>query len=143
VQQKSSPLVQDPFGSFVPNVPLAARASYRNLSKRGKDKPITEKDLVRFMPNRKNAVDQMTIMFLLSAYHFDQLGDYDKTFKSVFSKPTGTVFQDYGLEHLYAKVKKFESSLAQVAEEISAVNECRKMPYPYLLPKNILNSISI
>ena len=43
-------VVQDKLGAYVPNVPLMARASYRDLAARGADKPITEKELVQCAP---------------------------------------------------------------------------------------------
>lgn len=41
---------QDVIGGYVPNVPLMARASYRDLAARGESNPITEKELVRCAP---------------------------------------------------------------------------------------------
>jgi arachidonate 15-lipoxygenase len=139
--------MQAPYGCFVPNFPLAARASYNYLSQRTAAKPITERELARMLPDRQKSMRQIFALSNLSAYHFDQLGHYDKSYQSVFSWDADKVFEHYGMQHLHAAVQRFGEALAEVGAKIDAANAERKqqgrVEYPYLHPAHILNSISI
>lgn len=44
---------QHPMGGYVPNMPLNARDPYRELSKRPASQPLSEKDVLRMLPNQK------------------------------------------------------------------------------------------
>lgn len=45
---------QHPLGGYVPNLPLAARDPYRELSRRPASEPLTETDLLSMLPNQRN-----------------------------------------------------------------------------------------
>eukprot|EP00892_Ulva_mutabilis_P007115 jgi/Ulvmu1/4776/UM020_0061.1 len=132
-------------GSFVPNLPLAARAPYRELSKRPASEPITEKDLLTMLPNQRNTRDQTEILYILSAYRFDALGDYDKTFDSLYALSTEELLADHPKgTGLMKAISNFQAALVETEEAIRADNAAnRNVPYDYLAPSTVLNSISI
>lgn len=109
--------------AFVPNMPLAAY------------QPITEdlsipdpKSLMSFLPPPKQAADQLAIVYVLSAYRYDRLGYYDNEFQDPQAQ---------------AAVKRFKEDLNIVERQIDLNNKKRLVPYIYLKPSLIPNSISI
>jgi len=109
--------------AFVPNMPLAAY------------QPITEdlstpdqKSLMSFLPPPKQAADQLTILYILSAYRYDRLGYYDKDFPD---------------PQALAVVEQFKQDLNAVDRQIDLNNKSRLVPYIYLKPSLIPNSISV
>jgi arachidonate 15-lipoxygenase len=113
--------------AFVPNMPLAA---YQELTKKGQF--LDEKSLMQFLPPPKQTADQLEMMYLLSDYRYDRLGYYDQEFENTFK---GTEVEPI--------LKKFKQDLNQVEIEIDSNNQSRILPYPFLKPSLVLNSISI
>jgi len=136
---------QHPVASFVPNMPMAARDPYRELSKRTASQPISEKELVKMLPNEGMVSQQAETMYTLSAYRFDELGYYDRPFDSLFDLTTVEVFDGYPKGEGYLKaIVNFQTKLAEVEEEINLMNS--KSPIAdedYLAPSTIINSTSI
>ncbi|XWK89585.1 MAG: lipoxygenase family protein [Phormidium sp.] len=109
--------------AFVPNMPLAA---YQQLTE---DLSIAdEKSLMSFLPPPKQAADQLTIVYILSAYRYDRLGYYDNDFPDPQAQ---------------AVVEQFKQDLNAVERQIDLNNKSRLVPYIYLKPYLIPNSISI
>ena len=109
---------------FVPNMPLAAY------------QPITEdlsipdpKSLMSFLPPPKQAADQLTILYVLSAYRYDRLGYYEDY---SFADPAAV-----------AAIEQFKQELSNVEREIQVNNKSRLVEYIYLRPSLIINSISV
>jgi len=114
---------------FSPNMPLAAYADHRVfLGAKNRDVKAQMAFLQGFLPRQFTAALQIGITNALSAYHFDELGDYGNIFGDVFAKQA---------------VYKFEQALQDIEQRIQARNKGRYVPYPYLQPSEILNSASI
>ena len=73
---------------------------------------------------------QTEILFLLSAYRFDKLGDYDKAFESLFELSTEELMADHPKgKGLKKAIDKFQSNLDQVEEQIRQENAKRRVAY--------------
>ena len=104
--------------------------------------PITEEKILALLPPYKRAADQLQSLFVLSAYRYDRLGYYNKAFQELYNQKIEDVFVG---EHnaIIDIVRQFQQNLNMVEQEIDANNQKRVVPYPYLKPSLILNSISI
>lgn len=111
--------------AFTPNMPLAA---YSKITARDSDTvaPVRPGALLPALPPPKRAAEQLSTIFILSAYRFDRLGYY--------------VFEDPAAQ---AVVERFQQRLNVVERQIDLNNTKRLIPYPYLKPSLVLNSISI
>ena len=114
--------------AFTPNMPFAA---YEKITG-AKGQFETEQDLLKFLPPQKQTGDQLEMMYILSDYRYDRLGHYDEQFENMV--------QGTDIEPI---LTKFKQDLNQVEEEIDRNNEKRIIPYPFLKPSLVLNSISI
>jgi arachidonate 15-lipoxygenase len=114
------------FMAFVPNMPLAA---YSNLGQQVDKKTITEAEFMQILPPPKRASEQLSSIYILSAYRYDRLGYYDDD-----------VFQDQQAKNA---AERFRQELTIIENRIDDRNTRRLMPYPYLKPSLVLNSISI
>ncbi|MBD2515970.1 lipoxygenase [Nostoc sp. FACHB-973] len=109
--------------TFMPNMPLAA---YKQMTPEG---TIPDrKSLLSFLPPSKQTADQLSILFILSAYRYDRLGYYDDK----FADPK---VQDV--------LVKFQQDLNDVERKIELNNKSRLIKYNYLKPRLVTNSISI
>ncbi|MBX9255463.1 lipoxygenase [Desmonostoc muscorum CCALA 125] len=109
--------------TFMPNMPLAA---YKQMTAEG---TIPDrKSLLSFLPPSKQTADQLSILFILSAYRYDRLGYYDDKF-------TDPKVQDV--------LVKFQQDLNDVERKIELNNKSRLIKYNYLKPRLVTNSISI
>ena len=104
--------------------------------------PITEEKILALLPPYKRSADQLQSLFVLSAYRYDRLGYYNKAFQELYNQKIEDVFVG---EHnaIIDIVRQFQQNLNMVEQEIDANNQKRVVPYPYLKPSLILNSISI
>ncbi len=124
--------------AFAANMPLSA---YTNL-----DNPkevITEEKILALLPPHKRTADQVQTLFVLSAYRYDRLGYYNKAFQELYKKKLEDVFADVNNKAIIDIVRQFQQNLNMAEQEIDANNQKRIVPYPYLKPSLILNSISI
>lgn len=133
--------------TFAANMPLAA---YRDIPERELNPPgsiseekITEEQILKLLPPYKRTADQLQSLFVLSAYRYDRLGYYDKCFQELYHKKLEEVFEDVNNQAIIEIVRQFQQNLNMVEQEIDANNQKRVVPYPYLKPSLILNSISI
>ncbi|WP_019498926.1 lipoxygenase family protein [Pseudanabaena sp. PCC 6802] len=115
--------------TFAPNMPLS---SYREFAGAAE---FTQKDFMRFLPPSQQAAGQLSTTFLLSSFRYDRLGHYDPSFFEAFA--------DGMQDKVKTVVTAFQQQLDVVEAEIDRRNQNRTVPYPYLKPSLIPNSISI
>ncbi len=113
---------------FIPNMPLAA---YQEITG-AEDQFKEERDLLQLLPPLKQTATQLLTMYNLSTYHYDRLGYYDEEFENTVK---GTDIEPI--------VAKFKQDLNQIEVEIDNKNKDRTIPYPFLKPSLVLNSICI
>ena len=126
--------------SFAANMPLAA---YRDIPAIGEDdipEVITEQKILHLLPPYKRAAEQLQILFTLSAYQYDRLGYYDKSFRELYHASFQEVFDGTPIEIL---VRQFQQDLNIAEQKIDANNHKRLVPYVALKPSLVLNSISM
>lgn len=136
--------------TFAANMPLAA---YCDLPEAIKDTTgsiignargsITEKDILQLLPPYKKAADQLQSLFTLSDYRYDRLGYYDKAFQELYGRKFEEVFAEGDQATITGFLRQFQQNLNMNEQEIDANNQKRVVPYTYLKPSLILNSISI
>ena len=114
--------------AFVPNVPLAA---YKKIPESKGEIP-DEAVLMEFLPPQEQADAQLKIVNFLSFYRHDRLGYYDESFHIAFM----------GNPHIKLLIQQFQQDLRLIEQEIEVRNRSRYVPYPYLKPSLIPNSIS-
>jgi arachidonate 15-lipoxygenase len=102
---------------------------------------MTEDKILGLLPPYKRASDQLQTLFTLSAYRYDRLGYYQKAFKEIYNESPDEVFEND--QSIIEIIRQFQQDLNMVEQEIDANNKKRVVPYPYLKPSLILNSISI
>jgi arachidonate 15-lipoxygenase len=124
--------------AFPANMPLAAYLDPAILHQPNPE--ITEKTLLKLLPPYQKAAGQLQILFILSAYRFDQLGDYDKSFCELHGENFEQVFAETKVPML---LEKFQQQLYQAEQRISERNKRRVIPYNSMKPSLIINSISI
>ena len=103
------------------------------------EEQITEEQILKLLPPYKRTADQLQNLFVLSAYRFDRLGYYNKAFQELYHEKPEDIFN----KDIIGIIRQFQQNLNMVEQEIDANNQKRVVPYPYLKPSLILNSISI
>ena len=126
--------------AFAANMPLAAYRDIPKITASGTLEVITEKDILRLLPPYKRAADQLKTMFTLSAYRYDRLGYYDKSFRELYQMSFNEVFGGTPIELL---AKQFQQNLNMAQQKIDANNQKRVIPYFSMKPSLVLNSISV
>ena len=109
--------------TFMPNMPLAA---YHQITEDGS--LPDQKSLISLLPPTKRTADQLTILYVLSAYRYDRLGYYDNPFEDPQAE---------------ALLKQFQQDLNEVERKIELNNKSRLVKYSYLKPRLVPNSISV
>ncbi|MBD2411011.1 lipoxygenase [Nostoc calcicola FACHB-389] len=109
--------------TFMPNMPLAA---YKQMTAEGTI--ADRKSLLSFLPPSKQTADQLSILFILSAYRYDRLGYYDDKFADPEAQDILVTFQQ---------------DLNEVERKIELNNKSRLIKYNYLKPRLVTNSISV
>ncbi len=126
--------------SFAANMPLAAYRDIPKITASGTLEVITGKDILRLLPPYKRAADQLKILFILSAYRYDRLGYYDKSFQELYRMSFDEVFAGTPIQLL---ARQFQQNLNMAEQKIDANNQKRVIPYLGLKPSLVLNSISM
>jgi len=90
-------------------------------------------DCMAWYPPLDVALYTFSFEYLLSSVQYDTFGHYD-------SEPRTPYFTDPRIQTLAAD---FRDALALIEIEIRKRNQTRPIPYPYQLPSQIPNSISI
>lgn len=138
-QHSAVNFAQYEYMAFAPNMPLSAYEDPADLADSGE--PMTEEKILGFLPPYKRASDQLQTLFTLSAYRYDRLGYYQKAFQELYHESPDEVFEDD--QSIINIIRQFQQDLNMAEQEIDANNKKRVVPYPYLKPSLILNSISI
>jgi arachidonate 15-lipoxygenase len=110
--------------SYTPAMPMAGYLPASILQGE-----VTEQDYYRLLPPLDQAQRQYNLLQLLGSVHFNQLGDYPE---GHFSDPK-----------VCSLLVQFQHSLQDVEATIRQRNLARPLPYDYLLPSNIPQSINI
>ncbi|MDX1958719.1 MAG: lipoxygenase family protein [Leptospiraceae bacterium] len=120
--------VNFPQYDFIANVANMPFALYKDAPKsRGELKEIS--DLMKYLPPNKQTTQQVIIMFLLTAWRYNRLGHYSDT--------------DFTDERVAPLIDSFQRELTSIEKTIDTRNKKRPVPYIYLKPSLILNSINI
>jgi arachidonate 15-lipoxygenase len=82
---------------------------------------------MQMLPTYETAAIQLKWTELLTSYHYDRLGHYDERFEDPRAQ---------------ALVERFQADLDDVERQIEGDNARRPVPYPYLRPSQIINSIN-
>jgi arachidonate 15-lipoxygenase len=122
---------------FVPNMPLAA---YQDIP--DPREKVDEQKILNLLPPYKRSADQLQTLFVLSAYKYDRLGHYDRAFAQLYNKLPKDIF-DGENKAVLEMMNEFQQDLNIAEQRIDERNQKRSVPYPYLKPSAILNSISI
>jgi arachidonate 15-lipoxygenase len=73
----------------------------------------------------------------------NRLGYYDKAFQELYGRKFEEVFANQDRATITGFLRQFQQNLNMNEQEIDANNKKRVVPYSYLKPSLILNSISI
>lgn len=136
-QHSAVNFAQYEYMAFAPNMPLSAYEDPADLGI--SDEPMTEEKILGLLPPYKRASDQLQTLFTLSAYRYDRLGYYQKAFQELYHESPDEVFKDD--QSIIDIIRQFQQDLNMAEQEIDANNKKRIVPYPYLKPSLILNSI--
>ncbi|XP_030604384.1 hydroperoxide isomerase ALOXE3-like [Archocentrus centrarchus] len=114
------------FGAWMPNSPVTLQLP--PPTKKGK---TSEKQMLDTFPSINTTVHGMAVMWLLSKQSSDSvfLGQY----------PQEHFTEEFPLQ----KIKYFQEELKNLSAEIKARNESLDLPYTYLDPEMVENSVSI
>ncbi len=107
--------------AFVPNMPYAA---YHPIPD---SKGIDMETMMKLLPPFKRAADQVMWTDILTSYHYDKLGFYDEDFADPLAQEI---------------LLQFQQNLQEVERQIEINNQSRPIPYNYLKPSQIINSIN-
>ena len=128
-QHASVNYAQYPLMSYVPSV---GGSLYKALPTRSTTVRTAE-DCIAWYPPLDVALYGLSFEYLLSAVQYDTFGRYEHN-------PRDPYFTDQRVQPLVAD---FQDALALIEIEIRKRNSHRPMPYPFQLPSQIPNSISI
>ena len=119
------------YATYVPNYPMAL---YSPLPPRGslRDANDAERALLELLPAQKQALAQLEIINLLTAYQLDQYGHYGDD-DPLLGQP----------RQIREIVMNFQERLASIEAEIHRRNDDRAVPYHGMLPSKIPNSASV
>jgi arachidonate 15-lipoxygenase len=121
--------------TFAANMPLAAYCP-----------PIsqeihrTAEDILDLLPPYSATAMQLRVLYLLSAYRYDRLGDYKKSFHDLYGGSVETVFAQTPVPEI---IQRFQARLVEIETTIDHANRHRTLPYPFLKPSLIPNSTSV
>ncbi|BAY49324.1 lipoxygenase-like protein [Scytonema sp. HK-05] len=107
--------------AFVPNMPYAAYYPVPET------KGVDMQTIMKMLPPFKQAADQVMWSDILTSFHYDKLGHYDEEFANPMAQ---------------AILLQFQQNLHEVERQIEIKNQSRPIPYNYLKPSEIINSIN-
>ncbi|MBG1242454.1 lipoxygenase family protein [Nostoc sp. NZL] len=107
--------------AFVPNMPYAA---YHPIPE---TKGVNLETILKILPPFKQAADQVMWTEILTSFHYDKLGFYDEEFADPLAQEI---------------VVQFQHNLHEIERQIDIRNQTRPIPYNYLKPSQIINSIN-
>ncbi len=100
----------------------------------------TAKDILNLLPPYSATAMQLRVLYLLSAYRYDRLGDYKKSFRDLYGSSVETVFAQTPVPGM---IRRFQERLVEIEQTIDRANKHRPLPYPFLKPSLIPNSTSV
>uniref|UniRef100_A0A3B4AL03 Lipoxygenase domain-containing protein n=1 Tax=Periophthalmus magnuspinnatus TaxID=409849 RepID=A0A3B4AL03_9GOBI len=114
------------YGAWMPNTP-----STLQLPPPTKKDTVTEETILNTLPNISTTVHAMAVLNLLSKQSSDfvALGQYPNEY--------------FNEETPLSLIKVFQKELGDLHEEITKRNKDQALPYTYLDPKLIENSVSL
>ncbi len=113
---------QNELMSYAPAFPLAVYSP-------APTNPDESMDWMEWLPSLEKAENQVKVCYLLGSVYYTQLGGYSKK-----------QFKD---SKVNAALGKFQNRLKDIEKEITKKNSSRIMPYKFLLPSQIPQSINI
>lgn len=113
--------------SYAPAYPLAQYAPTPSSASEA-----NEASLLRQLPNLQAAHVQMSLGVLLGSLHYTKLGDY-----------RGLLDRHFDDARVHGHERRFVDALELAQATIERRNSERWMPYPYLLPERIPQSINV
>jgi arachidonate 15-lipoxygenase len=141
-QHSAVNFAQYEYMALASNMPLAAYQDIPDENLDEDEEQMTMKKILDLLPPYKKSAEQLEILDVLSAYKYDRLGYYDKALAELYNQQIEDIFKDKHLAVLNI-IRQFQQNLNMAEQEIDANNKKRVVPYPYLKPSLILNSISI
>jgi len=123
-QHSAVNFAQYDYMAYTPNMPFAA---YCTVPRPDEFHPNDL--LMKLIANAKGVETQFVFSNILTNYHYDTLGHYE-TSDFIDKKAEGVI-------------QTFQQNLKEVEKKINVRNHFRSIPYKYLKPSEILNSISI
>ncbi len=113
---------QNELMSYAPAFPLAVYSP-------APTNPDESMDWMEWLPSLEKAGKQIQLCYLLGSVHYTQLGGYSK--------------KQFTDSKVNAALGKFQNRLKDIEKEITKKNSSRVMPYKFLLPSQIPQSINI
>lgn len=113
---------QNELMSYAPAFPLAVYSP-------APTNPDESMDWMEWLPSLEKAENQIKVCYLLGSVYYTQLGGYSK--------------KQFTDSKVNAALKKFQNRLKDIEKEITQKNSSRIMPYKFLLPSQIPQSINI
>ncbi|XP_036444291.1 polyunsaturated fatty acid lipoxygenase ALOX15B-like isoform X2 [Colossoma macropomum] len=114
------------FGGWMPNLPTSLR-----LPPPKKKGESTETTFLQTLPDVTTTIHGLAVLFLLSKKSFDHY-------------PLGVYTEDlFGDDEARRHISEFQEDLRKLTSEIDARNSDLKMPYDYLKPANVDNSVAL
>lgn len=136
--------------AFTANMPLAAYDDPDKLADphKAEQQNVDESWLLKFLPPFKPTAGQLEIMYTLADYRYDKLGHYGQYFVDSYKVLADSGTPDGALQLTIAKkvdsaITSFQQELNQAETRIDTRNKSRVVPYPFLKPSLVINSISI
>jgi arachidonate 15-lipoxygenase len=130
--------------AFAANMPLSAYISPSEHV--DSSDPTKKEEILNLLPPFEKAAAQLQSLFILSAYRYDKFGYYEKAFKELYGEEIEEIFNNNEIQKngvVIDMIKQFQQELNTAENKIDANNKKRAVPYPYLKPSLIINSISI
>jgi arachidonate 15-lipoxygenase len=138
-QHSAVNFAQADYIAFAANMPFSAYLDTNELAKQ----PITEEKILALLPPYQRTADQLTIITVLSAYKFDKFGYYNKSCLEIYGQKFEEIFGDPAHKAVVGIWRQLQQNLNMVEQQIDANNRKRVVPYVYLKPSQVLNSISM
>ncbi|MFZ6649561.1 lipoxygenase family protein [Undibacterium sp. TJN25] len=116
--------------------PMFSGAGWTQVPEAGKE--YTQRDWLAMLPSLPLGIEQINLLSVLGSIYYRRLGDYRSNY---FPYPEW--FEDHNITGSDGPLARFKNALLEVEATINARNLRRPAPYPYLLPSQIAQSITI
>jgi arachidonate 15-lipoxygenase len=116
-----------PQGPVLCFAPVAPMASYRAAPREGE--PLTEQDWLDVLPPLDRAQQQIEFGYRISSTRYGRFGHYSPA-----------TFSDRRVE---APLRKLQARLEEIEAAIEARNRAASIPYEFLVPSRISQSVNV